>query len=101
MTYNQESNVHVVERVVFFPAEGLVCPRVEDGILCQHDLATENVVACPLHDTPRWWPTLRGLTRTPPLKMKSRNSEERFGFDDENPLMCIVLLSIESDTYPA
>lgn len=64
-------------------------------------MATENVVACPLHDTPRWWPTLRGLTRTPPLKMKSRNSEERFGFDDENPLMCIVLLSIESETYPA
>ena len=51
--------------------------------------------------TPRWWPTLRGLTRTPPLKMTSRNSEERFGFDYENPLMCIVLLSIESDTYPA
>ena len=31
MTYNPESNVYVVERVVFFPAEGLVCPSVEDG----------------------------------------------------------------------
>ena len=97
MTQNPESNVYA-KRIVFacwvwYAKEWRAAspPNWEDGVAS----GRTNVVASgPLRDTPCW-------PRDAPPKIKYRNSRERFGFDDEDPLMCIVLLGIKSDTYPA